>query len=77
MSASGNDVKANLVWTDPPYNVAYEDSKGRSIKNDDMDSKAFKEFLDLVFANYNKFTDKNCPFTFVMLQKNILILKIQ
>lgn len=62
MSASGNDVKANLVWTDPPYNVAYEDSKGRSIKNDDMDSKAFKEFLDLVFGNYNKFTDKNCPF---------------
>lgn len=62
MSASGKEVKANLVWTDPPYNVAYEDSKGRSIKNDDMDSKAFKEFLDSVFANYNKFTDKNCPF---------------
>ena len=62
MSASGSEAKANLVWTDPPYNVAYEDSKGRSIKNDDMDTKAFKEFLDLVFANYNKFTDKNCPF---------------
>ncbi|KAI3350133.1 DNA modification methylase [Clostridium botulinum] len=62
MSASGEEVKASLVWTDPPYNVAYEDSKGRSIKNDDMDSKAFKEFLDLIFMNYDKFTEKNCPF---------------
>lgn len=62
MSASGQEVKANLVWTDPPYNVAYEDSKGRSIKNDDMDSKAFREFLNSIFENYYRFTDKNCPF---------------
>lgn len=62
MSASGKDVKADMVWTDPPYNVAYEDSKGRSIKNDNMESAKFKEFLDSVFENYNKFTKDNCPF---------------
>ena len=62
MSASGKEVKADMVWTDPPYNVAYEDSKGRSIKNDNMESSKFKEFLDLIFMNYNKFTKKNCPF---------------
>lgn len=62
MSASGQEVKADMVWTDPPYNVAYEDSKGRSIKNDNMESDKFKNFLDLVFMNYNKFTSKNCPF---------------
>lgn len=62
MSASGKEVKADLVWTDPPYNVAYEDSKGRSIQNDDMEDSKFKEFLDLIFENYNKFTKDNCPF---------------
>lgn len=62
MSASGKEVVANMVWTDPPYNVAYEDSKGRSIKNDNMESSKFKEFLDLIFANYYRFTTKDCPF---------------
>lgn len=62
MSATGKLVLADMVWTDPPYNVAYEDSKGRSIQNDNMESKKFKNFLDLVFHNYDKFTNKNCPF---------------
>lgn len=36
--------KANLVVTDPPYNVAYEGTAGK-IQNDDMDDKKFYEFL--------------------------------
>ena len=32
--------KANLVVTDPPYNVAYEGTAGK-IQNDDMDDKKF------------------------------------
>jgi len=35
---------ADIVWTDPPYNVAYESAAG-SIKNDNMDDKAFYDFL--------------------------------
>lgn len=35
---------ADIVWTDPPYNVAYEGSAGK-IKNDNLDDKAFREFL--------------------------------
>lgn len=35
---------ADICWTDPPYNVAYESAAG-SIKNDDMDDKAFYDFL--------------------------------
>ena len=38
------DVKANLVITDPPYNVNYEGSAGK-IKNDNMGSDAFYNFL--------------------------------
>lgn len=36
--------KANLVVTDPPYNVAYEGTAGK-IQNDNMEDKKFYEFL--------------------------------
>ena len=36
--------KANLVITDPPYNVNYEGSAGK-IKNDNMDNDSFYDFL--------------------------------
>ena len=36
--------KANLVITDPPYNVNYEGSAGK-IKNDNMDNDSFYNFL--------------------------------
>lgn len=42
--------KANLVLTDPPYNVAFESSEGLSIKNDKMDADAFYEFLLAAFT---------------------------
>lgn len=42
--------KANLVVTDPPYNVNYEGSAGK-IKNDNMENTAFYEFLLAAFQN--------------------------
>lgn len=42
--------KANLVVTDPPYNVNYEGSAGK-IKNDNMKDTAFYEFLLAAFQN--------------------------
>ncbi len=42
--------KANLVVTDPPYNVNYEGSAGK-IKNDNMENAAFYEFLLAAFQN--------------------------
>jgi DNA modification methylase len=36
---------ADLCWTDPPYNVAYESKLAGSIKNDDMGDKEFRDFL--------------------------------
>lgn len=41
--------KANLVVTDPPYNVAYEGAAGK-IQNDNMEKKKFYDFL-LKFYN--------------------------
>ena len=41
---------ANLVVTDPPYNVNYEGSAGK-IKNDNMGNEAFYDFLLTAFIN--------------------------
>ena len=45
------DKKANLVLTDPPYNVAFKSSDGLTIQNDSMDNNDFYEFLYLSFKN--------------------------
>ena len=42
--------KANLVVTDPPYNVNYEAQAGR-IKNDNLTDDAFHQFLLASFTN--------------------------
>ncbi|MCL1915686.1 MAG: DNA modification methylase [Desulfovibrionaceae bacterium] len=43
------DERAEMVWTDPPYNVAYEGKAG-GIKNDDMPDDNFIYFLTLAFG---------------------------
>lgn len=46
------DTRANLVVTDPPYNVAYESADGKSIQNDSMADEAFFDFLLSAFKNW-------------------------
>ena len=48
------DEKANLIITDPPYNVNYEGSVGK-IKNDNMDQGKFYDFLLSSFLNMEKY----------------------
>lgn len=47
------DTKANLIITDPPYNVNYEGSAGK-IKNDNMASENFYQFLLDAFSCMEK-----------------------
>ena len=51
--------KADMVFTDPPYNIAYK-GQGKNTSNeiigDDVMSDAFDEFLNKVFANFKEFT---------------------
>ena len=43
--------KANLVLTDPPYNVGFESSRGLKIKNDSQKSEQFYNFLLSAFRS--------------------------
>jgi len=46
-----DERKANLVLTDPPYNVNFEGSSGLKIKNDSMKAEQFYTFLLSAFRN--------------------------
>lgn len=43
--------KADMVFTDPPYNVDYEGGNGLKIKNDKMSDSNFYDFLLASFTN--------------------------
>jgi DNA modification methylase len=43
--------KCDMVWTDPPYNVAIQGAAG-TIMNDDMSDDSFKDFLTSVYSCY-------------------------
>lgn len=58
VSALMEDKKANLIITDPPYNVAFESSDGLSIKNDKMAGDKFYEFLLDAFKNMANHLEK-------------------
>lgn len=51
--------KADMVFTDPPYNVAYKGTgkstgTDRGIENDDMSDDQFQLFIDTAFARYKE-----------------------
>lgn len=49
VSALMHGDDADIVWTDPPYNLAIKGTAG-SIMNDDMGDSAFREFLLLAYT---------------------------
>lgn len=50
--------RANLVLTDPPYNVDVEETAGK-IKNDNMPDKDFYKFLFAMFVNVEQNMENN------------------
>jgi DNA modification methylase len=51
-----NGNKADMVMTDPPYNVAYEGGTGLTIMNDEMDNDSFYTFLLLFYKAFAEVT---------------------
>lgn len=50
--------KANLVVTDPPYNVNYEGTAG-TIRNDNMEDEQFYQFLFAAFVNMEQHMEQD------------------
>lgn len=67
-----NEIRADMVFTDPPWNVNYGSDtangkyKERTILNDFMGTEDFKEFMDSSFAQMNAHSKKGCP-TYVVM----------
>ena len=59
-----NGDKADLVVTDPPYNVAYEGKteNALTIENDSMDSDSFRAFLSDAFSCMNEVMKEGASF---------------
>ena len=57
-------VRANLLLTDPPYNVSYvgKSKDALTIKNDSMDSDSFRKFLEDAFRIANDFMHPGAAF---------------
>ena len=53
---------ADLVITDPPYNVAYEGSNGLTIQNDNMPEAQFVAFLTDAFTQRRRNMKAGAPF---------------
>lgn len=53
-----NGQKANLIVTDPPYNVNYSSQAG-SIKNDNMKDQEFYNFLFQAFSNMAAYVERD------------------
>lgn len=55
------DHTADMVFTDPPYNVDYEGSTGMKIENDNMEDIAFRQLLLGSFENMYEVTKAGGP----------------
>ncbi len=56
------DKQADLLLTDPPYNVNVSNSEGMTIKNDNMKDSEFKQFLHKAFNNASTHLKKGGAF---------------
>jgi DNA modification methylase len=57
-----NGSKADLLYTDPPYNVNVSNSEGMTIENDNMDNESFRNFLNLAFMCASESLKEGAPF---------------
>lgn len=63
------ELKPDMIWTDPPYNVAYKahskelsDGGKESIMNDDLSPGDFKKLIDGAFAQMFKVSKQGASF---------------
>lgn len=57
-----NNQTADMLLTDPPYNVNISNSDGMTIENDNMSNENFKHFLNAAFENASSSLKKGGAF---------------
>ena len=73
-----NGALADLIFTDPPYNVDYKGGGGQKrsgIKNDKMSAEAFEQFLSNALSAMMKVSADHAPFYICMSPKELGTLK--
>ncbi len=65
-----NGEQTNMIFTDPPYNVNYEDTFGRKIMGDNQ--KDFRGFLGKVYRNAFANCSDNAPAYVCYAEANVL-----
>ena len=68
-------IKADCLWTEPPYNVNYEGSAGK-IKNDHMKDSEFRQFLTDAFASAFAVLKEGAP-AYVALAEHFRIVALR
>ena len=62
LMALGEPMLADMVLTDPPYNVNVSNAEGLTIENDNLDKKAFYDFINNAFVNLSRSLKPGGPF---------------
>lgn len=62
VAALMDGMLADLVVTDPPYNVNYEGSDGKTIQNDNLPEEQFRAFLVAAFRRMREVMKPGTPF---------------
>lgn len=57
-----NGLTADMIMTDPPYNVNVSNSQGMTIDNDNMQDEQFYNFLESAFGNMAEVLKEGGPF---------------
>lgn len=72
------EIKADMIFTDPPYNIGYVGSatgKRKEIANDKMSTKDFETFLHKAIQSMMNASHDHAPFYICMSQKELGTLK--
>lgn len=70
-----NDKQADLLYTDPPYNVNISNADGMTIANDNMGEQHFQEFLNDAFKTAQKSLKEGGAFYVWLADSNRLIFE--
>lgn len=68
-------TKAQLMVTDPPYNIDYESQSGMKIQNDNLGKEEFKELLFNAFSNAKEILEEGGAFYIFYAESEVIAFR--